>query len=170
MEREIVNRVASSALITFDLEDLYVSGDRVEFDIKDLLHEGLILKEKEFRDFIKSNDWTLYRDKLVAITCSADAIVPTWGYMLLAVALAPYAKTVFFGSLAQLEDRLFEEALGKVDWEKFRGEKVVIKGCSKVEVPPSAYVEVARRLQPLVVSMMYGEPCSTVPLYKKPKG
>ncbi|MBS1505839.1 MAG: DUF2480 family protein [Bacteroidetes bacterium] len=169
MEEQIVNRVAASNLITFDLEELYPVGDRVSFDIKDLLFQGLILKEKDFRDFIKNHDWAQYTGKHVAVTCTADAIVPTWAFMVVAVALKPFASTVFFGSPDELENHLFMKKLDQVDWNKFLDAKVVVKGCSKVNVPVSAYVEVANRLQPLVSSLMFGEPCSTVPLFKRKK-
>jgi hypothetical protein len=164
---EIVNRVAASSLVTFDLEELYQPGTRVLLDVKDQLFQGLILKEKEFREFIRNTDWSVYSDKLVAVTCSADAIVPTWAFMLVTIALEPFAKTVFFGSLKQLEEKLFLDQLAKVDWSQYTGAKVVVKGCSKVQVPISAYVEAVRNLRPHVGSLMFGEACSTVPLYKK---
>lgn len=169
MEKEIVNRVTASTLLSVDLEEFYTPGERVLFDIRNLLFEGIILREKDFREFIKHHEWSQYTGKLVAITCSVDAIIPTWAYMLLSIALQPFAGKIFFGTLQELESRLFHDALSAVDWEKYRGAKVVIKGCSKIEVPTSAYVAVSSYLQPLVASMMYGEPCSTVPLYKKPK-
>jgi hypothetical protein len=167
MENEIVNRVSSSPLVTFDLEELYTSGERVLFDIKSLLFQELILREKDFRDFIKSHDWSQYTNKHVAITCSADAVVPTWAYMLLTASVQPYASSVIFGSLQDLEITLFKNALDKIEWGKFSNSKVVIKGCSKVEVPISSYVEVTNRLRPVASSIMFGEPCSTVPVFKK---
>lgn len=166
-EEEIVNRVTSSSLITFDLEEYYQPGERVLVDLKDQLFQGLILREKDLRDFIKSNDWSFYKDKFVAITCSTDAVIPTWAYMLVAIALKPFAKAVEFGTLEKLEERLFEGALAKVDWEQFRNTKIVVKGCSKVEVPPSAYVKTVTELQPIAASLMFGEACSTVPLFKR---
>lgn len=166
---EIVNRVATSGLISFDLEELYHPGERVVFDIKDQLFQGFILREKDFRDFLKTNDWSVYSGKNVAIICSEDAIVPTWAYMLLAIQLEPFANAFIFGDLGALEDKLFADAISKLDTEEFRGKKMVIKGCSKFPVPVSAYVEITRLLKPLVQSLMFGEPCSTVPLYKKPK-
>jgi Protein of unknown function (DUF2480) len=169
MENGIVNRVSTSSLITLDLEEFYVAGERVVFDIKDLLFQEMVLKEKDFREFIKGHDWKQYSGKLIAITCSADAVVPTWAFMLLSVALQPFAKKVFFGNLVELESNLFSEALSVVDWNQYRDAKVVIKGCSKIEVPVSAFVEATNRLRPLAVSIMFGEPCSTVPLYKKSK-
>jgi hypothetical protein len=163
----IINRVASSNLVVFDLEEFYQPGERVIFDIKDCLFQGIILKEKDFRDFIKTNDWSKYKDKFVAITCSADAIVPTWAYMLLTIALHPFAKHVVFGTSEDLEIDLFRRALQKVDWSKFQNAKVVVKGCSKVNVPVSIYTEATSNLTPYVSSLMFGEPCSTVPLYKR---
>jgi hypothetical protein len=169
MEDIIVNRVAKSGLLSLDLEDYYHTGERVVYDLKDNLFMGLILKEKDFREFIKAHDWSQYSDKNVAITCSEDAIVPTWAFMLLAIQLEPYAHMVVFGSLADLETKLYEEALSKINFQEYEGARVVVKGCSKVSVPTSAYVEVTRRLRPYAQSIMFGEPCSTVPLYKKPK-
>ncbi len=166
---QIVNKVANSSLITFNLEEYYVPGDRILLDIKDQLYQGLILKEKDFRDFIKAHDWSQYQDKFIAITCSADAIVPTWAYMLLTIALQPFAKKIVFGSLQELETLLYHEELAKVDWSKFKNAKVVVKGCSKVDVPIAVYVEATNRLKPLAAGLMFGEPCSTVPLFKKSK-
>lgn len=165
-ENEIINRVTNSSLITFDLEEYYVHGNRVLLDIKDQLYEGLILKEKDFRAYIKNTDWTAYKNKLVAIHCSAEAIIPTWAFMLLAIALKPYARAVEFGSLEQLEEKLYDDVLSKINWEQYRNAKVVVKGCSKVPVPASAYVKTVAYLQPLASSLMFGEACSTVPLYK----
>lgn len=167
LEGEVTNRVSSSQLVTFDLEELYTPGDRVEFDLKDLLFQELVLKEKDFRDFVKNHDWSQYQNKFVAIICSADAIVPTWAFMLLSSSLQPFAKQVIFGSLRDLEITLFNQALVKVDWKKYDNAKVVIKGCSKVEVPVSAYVEVTNKLRPIAASIMFGEPCSTVPIFKR---
>ena len=164
---EIVNRVASSSLITFDLEQFHVPGDRVVYDIKDHLFQGLILREKDFREHVKDHSWSDYQDKLVSIVCTADAVVPTWAYMLLAVALKPYAKRVFFGSVEEMEKELFHEKLLGVDWERYRGAKVVVKGCSDVHVPVSAYVETTSQLSSVAASVMYGEPCSTVPIFKR---
>jgi len=169
MSGQIINKVAKSALQTLDLEEFYVPGERIVFDLKDHLHQGLILKEKDFREFIKSNDWSTYTGKHVAIQCTADAIVPTWAYMLLSVALRPFAKTIIFGSLEELEVQLFKDALDKVDWNIYQDGKVVIKGCSTVNVPVATYVEVTNRLRPIATSIMFGEPCSTVPIFKKPK-
>lgn len=166
---EIINRVANSSLITFDLEQLHAPGDRVVYDIKDHLFQGLILREKDFREHVKDHAWSGYEGKLVSIVCTADAIVPTWAYMLLAVALKPYAKRVFFGTVEEMESALFHEKLMSIDWEQYRGAKVVVKGCSDVHVPVSAYVEATSKLSGVAASIMYGEPCSTVPIYKRPK-
>ena len=168
-EKAIVNRVEASGLVTFNLEDYYHQGHRVIYDIKDNLFQETILREKDFRAFVKEHDWSAYQDKNVAITCSVDAIVPTWAYMLIASKLSPYAHIAVFGDLSTLEETLFNKALSKVDPEAFKDGKVVIKGCSKFEVPVFAYVEITRLLRPFAASIMYGEPCSTVPIYKRPK-
>jgi len=169
MEDQIANRVASSQLVTFDLERFHQPGERVQYDIKDLLFQGLILKEKDFRDHVRHHDWSQYKDKLVAVTCSADAIVPTWAYMLLTAALQPHARRIFFGTLDEMEAMLFHETLATIDWSQYKDAKVVIKGCSDVHVPPGAYVEATARLTAVATSVMYGEPCSTVPVFKRPR-
>ena len=169
MKNEIINRVSQSQLITFDLEELYTPGDRILIDIKDQLFQEIILKEKDFRDFIKITDWSAYKNKFVAITCSADAIIPTWAFMLLSIALQPHATKIVFGNLDDLENLIFHDALNAIDYERYRDAKIVIKGCSKVHVPMAVYVEATNRLKPFAANIMFGEPCSTVPLYKKPK-
>lgn len=166
MSDEIINKVANSGLITIDLEDFYVNGERIVFDLKPLLFQELILKEKDFREFIKEHNWNQYQNKLVAITCTADAVVPTWAYMLVSIALEPFAKKIIFGTLETLEAMVFNEALSTIVYEDYRDKRVVIKGCSHLPVSTNAYVELVRGLRPVVKSMMYGEPCSTVPLYK----
>ena len=170
LSEPIVNRVAQSGLITFDLEDYYPEGKRVVYDLKDILFQGMILRERDFRAFVKQHDWAQYHGKYVALTCSANAIVPTWAYMLLTIKLEPYARRVVFGSLDTLEAVLFQEALQRVDITQFQDAKVVVKGCGNRAVSPFAYTEITRLLRPVAASIMYGEPCSTVPLYKKPKG
>jgi hypothetical protein len=169
MSDEIINKVAQSGLITIDLEEMYPQGERLLLDIKDRLFQGLILREKDFREFVGAHDWTQYKDKFVAVTCTADAIVPTWAYMLLAVSLEPYAKKVVFGDLEAMESILYNEILGKIDASNYKDARIVIKGCSSLPVPRSAYVELTRILRPVAKSIMYGEPCSTVPLYKAKK-
>lgn len=163
---DIINKVAQSSLVTLDLEEYYTPGERVLLDIKDFLFQGLVLREKDLRDFIKSNDWSNYSGKLVAIDCSTDAIIPTWAYMLLASALQPYTKFISVGSLKSLEEKIFHEALQKINVEDYRNTKVVVKGCGKVEVPASAYVHITTKLKGVASSIMFGEPCSTVPIYK----
>jgi len=166
-EETIVNRVLNSPLVTFNLEDYYEQGERVVYDLKPNLFQGIILKEKDFREFLKANDWSQYAGKHVALTCTEDAIIPTWAYMLLAIQLQPFAKTIVFGNLENLEQQLFQLALSKVNVEEYRNAKVVIKGCSKVPVPEYAYVEITRLLTPIAQTLMFGEPCSTVPLMKR---
>ena len=164
---EIVNKVAQSGLITINLEDLYVPGDRVLFDLKDWLYEELILKEKDFREKLKNHNWEKYKDKFVAITCSVDAVVPTWAFMLVTTHLKPVAKKISFGNLQKLEEEIFDEVISKLNTTDFQDKKIVIKGCSKIAVPVSAYVRLTEILRPLVKSIMYGEPCSTVPVFKR---
>ena len=166
---QIVNRVATSSLITFDLENYFEPGERVLIDLKEHLFQGMILREKDLRDFIKDHNWQQYENKSVAITCSADAIIPTWAFMLVAIAVNSYAKRVILGTLEQLEEKIFREKLSEIDWLAYQNTKVVIKGCSKISVPESIYVEVVNKLKPIASSIMFGEPCSTVPLYKRPK-
>ncbi|UXX79761.1 DUF2480 family protein [Reichenbachiella carrageenanivorans] len=169
MEGEIINKVANSVLINFDLEKYYDQSPRVQIDIKDQLYNELVLREKDFRAFVKDHNWEEYKNKNVAVHCSVDAIVPTWAYMLLASALEPYAKDFAFGDLSHLENHLFQKALAKIDLQEFEDQKVIIKGCGKFPVPAYAYVEITRLLSPVVSSLMYGEACSAVPIYKKPK-
>lgn len=165
----IVNKVTESSLITLNLEELLHPGERVIYDIKENLFMGLILKEKDFRAFIKENDWSVYTGKNVAIINSADAIVPTWAYMLLASKLEKFANRYIFGSLEALEQALFHDAISKINPDEYKDAKMVIKGCGNIPVPAYAYVEIMHKLLPVASSIMYGEPCSTVPLYKKPK-
>jgi len=169
MENGIVNKVAQSGLVTIDLEEYYPAGERVLFDIKDVLFQGLILREKDFREFIKNEDWAKYKDKYVGLICSVDAIVPTWAYMLLAAQLEPVAKRVVFGDLETLETILYNEILSKINANDYKDARIVIKGCGNLPVPKSAYVQITNLLRPVAKSIMYGEPCSTVPLYKKAK-
>jgi len=169
MENEIINKVALSGIITIDLEEFYPLGERVLLDIKEHLFQGLILREKDFREFVKNEDWSKYTNKYVALICSADAVVPTWAYMLLAIQLEPYIKKVVFGDLETLETVLYNEALNKLNINDYKDARVVIKGCGDLPVPKAAYVEITRLLRPVAKSIMYGEACSMVPLYKQPK-
>ena len=167
MENEIINRVAGSKLVTIDLEDWYPVGVRSVFDIKDWLYEGLILREKEFRAHVKAFDWSQYQDHFVALTCSTDAIIPGWAYMLLTTAVSPYTQKVIIGDLEQLETQLYNTIIEKLDTVSYLDKPVIIKGCSRKPVPPNAYITLVQKLQPLVKSILYGEACSSVPLYKK---
>ena len=167
---EIINKVANSTLVTIDLEELFPDGERIAFDIKPILIEELLLREKDFREFIKANDWSQYKNKSVAVFCSSDAIIPRWAWMLIASALEPFVKKIVFGSLETLEEALFYDLISSLDIETYRDQKVVIKGCSQKPVPVSAYLELTAKLRPIVKSIMYGEPCSTVPVYKRKEG
>ncbi|MBT8187935.1 MAG: DUF2480 family protein [Croceitalea sp.] len=164
---EIVNRVAQSNLVTFDLEDLYPQGERFLFDIKDWLFEGLILREKEFRIQIEQKDWSQFKDAYVALTCSTDAIVPGWAYMLVTSRLCPYAKKVIVGDLEQLESSIYQPILEKLDVSIYKDKPVIIKGCSHKPVPQNAYLMAMAKIQPVAKSVMYGEACSAVPLFKR---
>ena len=163
----IINRVAQSGIITLNLEDFTTEGERVLFDIKEYLFMELILKEKDFRKAMKEHNWEQYTGKLVAITCSADAIVPVWAYMLIMTYLNPYVKQAAFGEETTLESLLFSQKIAQIDPSQFQDKRVVIKGCGDKAIPPYAYVAITQLLQPVVKSLMYGEPCSTVPIYKK---
>lgn len=167
MAEEIVNRIANSKLVTFDLEDLYPSGERVLFDIKDWLLEGLVLREKTFREAAKNHDWSQYSNKYVALTCSTDAIIPGWAYMLLSTYLTPVAKKVVVGDLQMLETILYTEIVKDLDVSRYQELPVIIKGCSRKPVPQNAYLQLISKLQPVAKSIMYGEACSSVPLFKK---
>ncbi|MFS4492865.1 DUF2480 family protein [Maribacter sp. 2308TA10-17] len=167
MPDEIINRVAQSKLITFDLEDYYTEGERAVLDVKDWLYEGFILKEKEFRDHVSEHDWSKYQDAFVALTCSTDAIIPGWANMLIASKLQPYTKKVVAGNLEQLETSLYQLAIEKIDVTPFQDKPVIIKGCSNKPVPPNAYIWATAKIQTVAKSVMYGEACSSVPLFKK---
>lgn len=167
MAEEIINRVANSSLMTVDLEDYYPEGKRVLFDIKDWLFEGLVLREKDFREAVKDHEWTTYQGAYVALTCSTDAIVPAWAFMLLSSSLEPYAKKVVKGNLEQLESFIYQDIIPSIDLKPFKNKPVIIKGCSNKPVPTNAYLMMINRLQNVARSVMYGEACSSVPLYKK---
>ncbi len=167
MEHTLVNRVANSRLVTIDLETFYPEGEVVSFDLKDHLFMGLILKEKDFREALKAHDWSQYAGKNLAVFCSADAIIPMWAYMLVASYAAAHARDVFLGKPEQFAEVAFLKKIAALDPETFAGQRVVIKGCSDKPVPASAYLEITRLLQPVAQSILFGEPCSTVPVYKK---
>lgn len=169
MEEAIVNKVSESQLITLDLEEYYPKGETVLFDMKDHLFMGLILKEKEFREALKSLDLDAYKDKNVAITCTADAVIPMWAYMLVASKLQPSAKEIVFGDKDFLHKALFLKNLSAINPADYLDKRVVIKGCGELPISETAYVEVTKLLRPVAKSIMYGEPCSTVPIYKSPK-
>lgn len=167
MAEEIINRVANSKLVTINLEEFYPQGERVLFDIKDWLLEGFVLREKDFREAAKNHDWLQYEGKFVALTCSSDAIIPGWAYMLLSTYLAPVAKKVVVGDLEMLETVLYTGILNDLDVSEYEDLPVIIKGCSRRPVPQNAYLQLINKLQPVAKSIMYGEACSSVPLFKK---
>ena len=169
MDGEITNKVSESALVTLDLEAYYPKGETAVFDMKDHLFMGLILKEKEFREGLKAMDLQPYSGKNVALTCTADAIIPMWAYMLAASNLEPIAKEVIFGNEDFLHKTIFLQNLAAINPADFKDKRVVIKGCGDLPVSESAYVAITKILRPVAKSIMYGEPCSTVPIYKKAK-
>lgn len=167
MSDEIVNKVASSGLVTLDLEDYYPREEIALFDLKPHLFMELILKEKEFRDALLKHDWSQYQNKVVVVTCTADAIIPMWAYMLVASYLQPVAKTVIFGNENTARQQLFLERINAISPEEFADKRVVVKGCGDLPIGEFAYMAITTRLRPVVKSLMYGEPCSTVPIFKK---
>ena len=164
---EIVNRVANSALMVFDLEDYYPEGVKTQVDLAQWLADGFLLKEKEFRHALIQHDWSQYQNQYVAVHCSTDAILPTWAEQLVAIQFLPFAKKVVLGSIHEIDELLYPEILAAVDYAPFKDKPVILKGCSKKPVPKSAYIQALHYLQPVAKSIMYGEACSAVPLYKK---
>ncbi len=167
MSEPIINKVAESGLITLDLEKWYPKGENVVFDLKNHLFMGLILKEKDFREALKTLDWEPYRDKNVAVTCSVEAIIPVWAWMLVVSYLQPVAKEVALGDEKELHKTLFLKNLAAIDVNEYLDKRVVIKGCGETPIGDFAYLEITKLLRPVAKSIMYGEPCSTVPVYKK---
>jgi len=164
---EIVNKVAASGLVTINLEEFYPAGDRVSIDLAEQLWQGLALREKDFRSWIQTHDWSQYQGKHVAVFCSVDAIIPAWAFMLVASALSDYAVTVVQGNRNELEEVLFRNVVDGLDLTVYQDKRCVVKGCSNLPVPQSAYTHLVVRLRPVVRSIMFGEPCSTVPVYKR---
>ena len=167
MNDEIINKVAESGIVTIDLETFYPKVETATFDIKDYLFKGLILKEKDFREALRNYDWEQYRNKYVAITCSNDAIIPMWAYMLVASYAAPVAKEVYTGTAEEMHKHLFLANIAAIDMEPFKDQRVIIKGCGDHPIEPAAYAAITNRLRPFAKSIMYGEACSNVPIYKK---
>ncbi len=170
MSDPIINKVAESGIVTIDLEKWYPREDTAVFDMKDHLFMEMILKEKDFREALKNQDWEKYRNKHVAVTCTADAIIPVWAYMLVVSYLQPIAKEIVMGDEKELHKTLFLKNLSAVDIKEYTDKRIVIKGCGETPVAVYVYMEITKKLRPVVKSIMYGEPCSTVPIYKKPRG
>lgn len=166
---EIINKVANSVLEVFDLEDYYPTGIRTQIDLSQWLYDGFLLKEKDFREALKKHDWTQYQDHLVAIDCSTDAILPAWASILVTVHLTPYAKKIILGKVSEIDVIIYQELLSNLDYSIYQDKPVILKGCSKKPVPESAYIFAVQQLQKVAKSIMYGEACSAVPLYKKAK-
>ena len=166
---EIINKVANSSLEVFDLEDYYPKEISTQIDIAQWLFEGILLKEKDFRESLKNHDWSQYQNHLVAIHCSTDAILPAWASILVTTYVSPFAKKVVLGNINDLYIAFYQDILSKIDYSYYQDKPVILKGCSKKPVPESAYVLAVQHLQPFAKSIMYGEACSAVPLYKKVK-
>ena len=166
---EIINKVANSSLEVFDLEDYYTSGIRTQIDISQWLHEGFILKEAAFRTALLNHDFSQYQDHFVSIDCSTDAILPAWATILVTVYVSPFAKKVVVGNFENLETTLYQENLSNLDYSIYKDKPIILKGCSKKPVPESAYIMAIQKLQPFARSIMYGEACSAVPLFKSKK-
>lgn len=169
MSEEIVNKVANSALEVFDLEDYYPKGIRTQIDISQWLYEGFLLREKDFREALKNHDWSQYQDHLVAIYCSTEAIIPAWANILVTSYLVPFVRRAVLGTVSDLESSLYQDILSKVDYSNYQDKPIILKGCSKKPVPESAYILAIQYLQPVAKSIMYGEACSAVPLFKRTK-
>ena len=167
MSDEIINKVASSGLLTLNLEDYFPKGKRVLFDLKSWLFEEMFLKEKDFRESVKNHDWAAYQNQHIAIDCSADAIIPVWAYMLISASLSPYATTIVKGNLQNLETILYEKAINEIDFNPLLNQRVIIKGCSNLPVCEHAFGLITQKLMPLAKSIMYGEACSSVPIFKR---
>lgn len=167
MSETIINKVAESGLVTLDLESYYPKGETAVFDLKDFLFMGLILKEKDFREALKKEEWEKYRNKNVAVTCTADAIIPVWAYMLAVSYLQPVANDVVLGDEKEMHRTLFLKKLSQINAAEFADKRIVIKGCGETPIGDFAYAEITKILLPVAKSIMYGEPCSTVPVYKK---
>jgi len=166
MSDEIVNRVANSQLKTIDLEELYPQGIRTSIDIKNWLFQELILKETEFREHLKNHNWEQYKNHYVALTCSSDAIIPSWAFMLITTYISPFSKKIVIGNLTALETSIYHDIINNLNIEEFKNKPVIIKGCANKPIPETAYVQLIEKLQPITKSIMFGEACSTVPLFK----
>lgn len=169
MAEEIINRVANSKLKVIDLEDFYPEGQRILFDIKDWLLEGLVLREKEFRAHVAEHDWSQYKDCYVALYCSTDAIVPDWAYMLISLELEGFSKLTVIGKLDDLESIIYSQIISDFDVSAYKDLPVIIKGCSNKPVPANALILLSQKLKPFTKSIMFGEACSAVPLFKRKK-
>lgn len=169
MDNKIVNRVSKSELKTIDLEDYYPKGERTVLDIKNWLFHEIILKETDFREHLKNHDWSQYQNKYVALNCSADAIIPSWAFMLITTYISPFSKKIVVGDLNNLETSIFQDIINTFPIDEFLGKPIIIKGCAHKPIPETAYIQLIEKLQPVAKSIMFGEACSTVPLFKNKK-
>ena len=169
MANEIINRVAQSKLITIDLEDFYPEGERILLDISEWLYEGLILREKDFRELAAKHNWSQYKNKYVALTCTTDAIIPSWAYLLITTYISPFVNKVVVGSLELLETTIFQQIIENIDITDYLDKPIIVKGCSTKPIPETASVHLVEKLLPVAKTILFGEACSSVPLYRKKK-
>ena len=169
MEKPLVNRVANSGIITINLEEYFPTNEVIDFDLKGYLFKELILKEKDFRAALKEHDWQQYEGKVVTLFCSTDAIIPTWAYILVSSYCSGIASDLFQGTKQDYLTYYYKQLLNKIDYTQYQDKRIVIKGCSNKPVPTLAYMEITEKLKPFAQSIMYGEPCSTVPIFKRPR-
>lgn len=167
IQEQIINKVAQSGLITIDLASYVPTKEVVPYDIAQNLFHGLILKEKDFRAFVKEHNWSQYEDKHIAITCSTEAIIPTWAYMILANKMTAYAESIHFGTEQEAKNKLLLEAIDQIDYSQYEDQRIVVKGCGDIHIPEAAFISFTSKLTAVAKSIMYGEPCSTVPVYKR---
>lgn len=170
MENKVQNKINSGQIVTIDLEEYYPKEQQHIIDLKDNLWQELVLKEKDFRDFVKNHNWSLYKDTYVGVHCSVDVIIPVWAYMLVTANATKHAKRVFFGDKATLNKKIFIEIAEKLDTTELIGKRIIIKGCGKLDIPADAFVALTQLLQPIARSIAYGEACSSVPVFKSTAG
>lgn len=167
MAEDIINKVEQSGLVNIELDSFLKGFDYKILDIKDQLFQEFVLKEKDFRDFVKDHNWAQYKDNVLGVYCSNDAIIPRWAYMLIASAAAPFTNQIIYGNEEKVKIDLINEAINNLNTDEFKDARVIVKGCSTINLPEQSYINITEKLQPVVKSLMFGEACSTVPIYKK---
>ncbi len=169
MKESIVNRVTQSPLVVIDLEDYYDDIPRLQVDMAEWLEDGLVLREQPFREALKQREWSIFQNSYVAICCSSDAIIPAWASMLVASYLAPFALKIGYGNVEALDSSIFQTILENIDYSQYNGKPVIVKGCANKPIPKTAFVQLIEKIRPVAKSVMFGEACSSVPLFKNNK-